>query len=220
MIENMFEAGLHFGYSKSSAHPSVSPFLYGNKDGVSIFDLEKTEHQLAEAKKFISEATTGGKVIFVGTKNEARGLIKEAAQSVGMPHVTTRWIGGTITNFSEIKKRIGKLEKMLADRERGEFGKFNKKEQLLLDRQIAKLQKYYEGLMGMTELPKAIIVVDSKAEAVAVKEAQDRSIPVIALSNSDCDISAISHPIPGNDAARASIELVLKELAGAITKAN
>lgn len=218
-ISEMFAAGAHFGYSKSSRHSSVQDFVFGTKDGVQVIDLEHTAKQLEAAQKKIADVTVnGGKVIFVGSKNEAISTTKEAANAHGMPYVTTRWIGGTLTNFSEIKKRITKLATMMADREKGEFGKFNKKEQLDLDKQIEKLQKHYTGLLTLTELPKAIIVVDSKAEAIAVKEANDMNIPVISLSNTDCDISKIGYPIVANDSSMKSIAYFIEKLAGSITK--
>jgi small subunit ribosomal protein S2 len=213
----MIEAGVHFGYSKRSAHPSMSPYVYGLKDGVSIFDLEKTQEQLEKAKAFLSEVSQSGKVVFCASKNEARSIIKKNAEKTGMPYVTARWIGGTLTNWNEISKRVSKLVRMNDERERGEFDKYTKKERLQFDRDIAKLERKYGGLVGMKELPKALLVIDPKAEDVAVKEAQDKHIPVIAIASSDCDVSAIDYVIPANDNARASLDLLMSELAGAIT---
>jgi len=218
-ISEMFAAGAHFGYSKSSRHSSVQDSVFGTKDGVQVIDLENTAKQLEAAQEKIKTVTVnGGKVIFVGSKNEAQSIIKETADSLGMPYVTTRWIGGTLTNFSEIKKRITKLSKMMADREKGEYSKYNKKEQLDLDKQIEKLQKHYTGLLTLTELPKAVIVVDSKAEHIAVKEASDMNIPVVSLSNTDCDISLVSRPIVANDASLKSISYFIGKLAESFTK--
>ena len=218
-IAEMFAAGAHFGYSKSSRHSSVQDFVFGTKDGIQVIDLEHTAKQLEAAQEKIKTVTVnGGKVIFVGSKNEAQTIVKETADSLGMPYVTTRWIGGTLTNFSEIKKRITKLSKMMADVEKGEYAKYNKKEQLDLDKQIIKLQKHYTGLLSLTELPKAVIVVDSKAESIAVKEASDMNIPVIAISNTDCDISLVSYPIVANDASLKSISYFIEKLASVFTK--
>ena len=218
-IAEMFAAGAHFGYSKSSRHSSVQDFVFGTKDGIQVIDLEHTAKQLEAAQEKIKTVTAnGGKVIFVGSKNEAQAIVKETATALGMPYVTTRWIGGTLTNFSEIKKRISKLSKMMADVEKGEYSKYNKKEQLDLDKQIIKLQKHYTGLLTLTELPKAVIVIDSKTESIAVKEASDMNIPVIAISNTDCDLSLVSRPIVANDASLKSISYFVGKLAEAFTK--
>lgn len=218
-IKEMFAAGAHFGYSKSSRHASVQDFVFGTKDGVQVVDLEKTAQQLAAAEEKIKTvAAGGGKIIFVGSKNESHAVIKDVAAKLAMPYVTTRWIGGTLTNFSEIKKRITKLSKMMADREKGEYEKYNKKEQLDLDKQIEKLQKHYTGLLTLTELPKALVVIDSKAEAIAVKEANDMNIPVISLSNTDCDITTIDFPIVANDSSVGSITYFINKLADAAAK--
>lgn len=208
----MVEAGVHFGYSKRSAHPSMSPYVMGLKNGVSIFDLEKTQEQIDQASSFLKEATASGKVILCASKNEARSIIKKTAEASGMPYVVTRWIGGTLTNWGEISKRVTKLARMTEERERGEFEKYTKKERLKMDRDIAKLEKYYAGLLTMKELPKALVVVDPKEEAVAVKEAMDKKIPVVAIASSDCDVTGIDYVIPANDNARASIDLIMNLL--------
>lgn len=212
-IKTMIEAGVHFGYSKRTAHPSMSQYVCGLKNGVSIFDLEKTQEQLDKATAFLKEAVTGGKVIFCASKNEARGVTRKAADKVHMPYVTTRWIGGTLTNWSEISKRVAKLERMTAERERGDFSKYTKKERLKMDREINKLEKYYSGLLEMKEMPKALIVVDPHEEEVAVQEARNKGIPVIAVSSTDCNVVGIDYVIPGNDSALASIELLINTLA-------
>lgn len=208
----MIEAGVHFGYSKRSAHPSMSPYVYGLKNGVSIFDLEKTQEQLEKAKSFLAEVSQSGKVIFCGSKNEARSIIKKNAEAVHMPYVITRWIGGTLTNWGEISKRVSKLVRMSDERERGEFEKYTKKERLQFDRDIAKLEKNYGGLVGMKELPKALVVIDPKAEDVAVCEAKNKNIPIIAVASSDCNVEGIKYVIPANDNARASLDLIMREL--------
>ncbi len=212
----MIEAGVHFGYSKRTAHPSMAPYVYGLKNGVSIFDLDKTQEQLDNITAFLSETVKSGKVVFCGSKNEARTIVRKAAEETHMPYVTTRWIGGTFTNWAEISKRVAKLERMTAERERGDFSKYTKKEQLKMDREINKLEKYYSGLLGMKEMPKALIVVDPKEEEVAVTEARNKNIPVIAIASSDCDVTGISHVVPGNDSSPASIELLITALKKAI----
>jgi len=220
-IAEMFTAGAHFGYSKASRHSSIQDSVFGTKDGVQVIDLEKTAAQLEFAQEAVRNLTVnGGKIIFVGSKNEAKDVVKEAARELGMPYVNTRWIGGTLTNYSEIKKRINKLAKMMTDREKGEYDKYNKKEQLDLDKEIEKLQKHYTGLLTMSELPKALIVVDSKSEHIAVKEASDMNIPVISISNTDCNIKLVSHPIVANDGASASIAYFITQLKESFTKGD
>lgn len=212
-MKDMFDAGAHFGFSKASRHPSVKNFVFAAKDGLQVIDLEKTADSLAAAEQKIKEVRTqNGIVVFVGSKNEAIKIVEENAKKIGMPFVTTRWIGGTFTNHNEIKKRVNKLSKMLVDREKGEYEKYNKKERLDLDKEILKLQKHYTGLLAMTEMPKLIVVVDSKAESIAVQEAKDMRIPVIALCNTDCDISGIDFPIVANDTSAKSIQYFITKL--------
>tara|TARA_B100000378_G_scaffold262236_1_gene244146 strand:+ start:885 stop:1562 length:678 start_codon:yes stop_codon:yes gene_type:complete len=219
VIQSMFDAGVHFGYSKATRHPSVKDFVFGIKDGVQIIDLEQTQSALAEAKEFLKEVAPTGKVLFVASKNESQDIIKRNAKDLGMPYVTNRWVGGTLTNFSQIKRRIQKLERMLDEREKGEFAKYTKKEQLMLDREIEKLKKNYGGLVGVTEMPKAVVIVDSGYEEIAMKEANIMNIPVVSISSTDCDISTIEYPIVANDSTRKSVDLIISELTSAI-KAN
>ncbi len=216
LIERMFKAGAHFGYTKSRRHPSVKPLIFGAKNKVEIFDLEKTKNYLDAAKEFVkSIAKNNGMILFLGGKNEAREAAKNAAMSVGMPYVAGRWIGGTFTNFTQIKKRVERLEMLSTQKEKGELGKYTKKERLLIDREIETLLRFFQGIVTMKEMPKALFVVDSKREHIAVTEAHKAGIPVIALAGSDCNLKDVQYPIPGNDASVASITFFL----GEITKA-
>jgi small subunit ribosomal protein S2 len=166
----LMEAGVHFGYSRTRRHPTVTPYLYGSKGGVDIIDLEKTAPMMEAAANFLSELGAAGKtVLFVGVKPEARNPIMDVAQSLKQPYVTERWIGGILTNFPEIKKRIGKLETLREDKVSGAFEKYTKKEQLLLTREMERLNKYFSGLTGLTKIPDAVVVVDSKKEHIAIK---------------------------------------------------
>ena len=213
VIDSMFKAGTHFGFSRSRRHPSVTPYIFGVKNKVEIFDLEKTSLLLAEAKKFVASVAAEGKqIVFVGGKHESRAAIRAAAQSVNMPFVDGRWVGGAFTNFKEIRKRIDKMEKLEDEREKGELSKYTKKERLLIDREIARLNHLFSGIASIKEMPKAVFVVDSRAEINAVKEAQDMGIPVIALAGSDCDITGITYPIVGNDASQESIRFFVNEI--------
>lgn len=215
-IDSMFKAGAHFGYSKSRRHPTVSPYIFGIKNKVEIFDLEKTTELLDAAKAFVSSIAKEGKqILFVAGKNEAREALKAGANALGMPVVAGRWIGGTLSNYSEIKKRIDKFEKLTADKEKGELAKYTKKERLLIDREIANLDRFFSGLIPMKEMPKALFVIDPKKEKIAVKEARDMGIPVIALLGSDCNLKEVEYPIPGNDASATSIKFFVNEIVAA-----
>lgn len=220
-IEEMFKAGVHFGYSKTRRHPSLTPYIFGVKNKVEIIDLEQTDELLEKALSFVSTLAKEGKqILFVGGKNEARGALKIAAESVGMPFVDGRWIGGTLTNFPEIKKRLQKLEDLVKQKEKGELSKYTKKERLMIDREIANLERFFSGISSLKDLPKAVVVIDSKKENIAVSEAKKMNIPVIALSGTDCDITGLAYPIVGNDASVQSITFFVTEIAKAYQKAK
>jgi small subunit ribosomal protein S2 len=209
-MQNLMEAGVHYGYSRTRRHPSVNPFLYGSKNGVDIIDLEKTTPQIEAAAKFIAELGAAGKtVLFVGVKPEARAHVIETASLLRQPSVTERWIGGILTNFTEIKRRIQKLEDMKEKRATGEYAKYTKKEQLLMDRELDRLNKYFSGLVGMSKMPEAMLVIDPKKEHIAVLEARKMNIPVIAMGNTDCSIRDIDYPIIANDSSASSIGAIL-----------
>lgn len=216
VIDKLFSIGAHYGLVASRRHPSVSPFIFGQKGGVELFDLERVARCLEEAlgvvKSLAGERKT---ILFVGGKAEAREAVNRAAQRLNQPYSAGRWIGGTLTNWPEIKKRLSRLEELSTMRERGELAKFTKKERLLIDREITELEEMFGGLRGMSKLPDALVVIDPRHESGAVTEAKQLGLPVIALMNSDCDRSQVTHPIPGNDAAREVIQYVLSEIADA-----
>lgn len=219
-IEEMFTAGAHFGFAKSRRHPTFKPFIYGQKNNTEIVDLEKTEKLLEKALVFVSSLGAEKKnLLFVAGKSEAREILKRAAEAINAPYVAGRWIGGTITNFDQIKKRVARLEDLISKREKGELGKYTKKERLLFDREIENLLRFFGGIRNMSKLPDAIFVVDSKKEHIAVAEASKFKIPVIALAGSDCDLSLVTYPIPGNDASRSSIEYFVSKIVEAYTAA-
>lgn len=218
-VEAMFEAGAHFAYAKSRRHPSTKKFIFGAKEGFEIIDLEETAKMLDEAKSFVYEiAKNGGQILFVGTKREASSYIKDSAMKVDQPYVTNRWIGGTLTNFSEIQKRVKKLEDLEAEKEKGLFAKYTKKERLLLDRDLEKLDGRFGGITNMKSKPKAIFVIDSKEEENAVNEGLVENIPIISISNSDCDISSIDYPVLANDSSVKSVRFFVDEIVEAIKK--
>lgn len=213
IIGAMFEAGAHFGYQKSRRDASVSPFVFGTKNKIDIIDLESTKEQLEKAKEFITKLAKEGKtVLFVGGKNEAKSFIKLGAESINQPFVASRWIGGTLTNASEIKKRIAKFEDLAKQKEKGELTKYTKKERLLIDRQIDKFEQMFSGIVSMKDLPKALFIIDPKKESIAVSESKKMNIPVVSLLNTDCNIKDVDYPIVGNDASTSSISFFVNEI--------
>jgi small subunit ribosomal protein S2 len=215
-IDHLFEAGLHYGYSRSRRHPSARPFIFGQKDGGDIFDLEETSKALARAAAFIAEVSASGKqVLFVSGKTEIGRLVQAAAEAAEMPFVVGRWIGGTLTNFEQVQGRISRLIQLRDEREKGELAKYTKRERLTIDREIEGLEERFGGIVSMRSRPGAVVVIDPKREHIAVAEANATKVPVVALANADCDMTLISHPVPGNDASVASVELVLKFLSQA-----
>ena len=212
-IDRMFAVGAHYGYSKSRRHPSVKPYIFGVKNWVEIINLEKTNDLLKDATEFAKKlGTEGKKILFVGSKNEAKSAIKEGADSIDMSYVTGRWIGGTITNFSEIKKRIKKMKDLSSEKDKGELAqKYTKKEQVMFDREMKNLETNFLGIGSMIEIPNALFVVDTKKEDIAVREARQKQIPIIGLLNSDTNLTIIDYPIVANDAKRVSIKFFVDE---------
>ena len=216
--EALASAGLQYGYSRTRRHPSVKPFIEGNYNGVDFINLEKTQEQLESAISFLSSMRNAGKVIlFVGVKPEIRSALKEVALSLNCPFVAERFIGGTLTNFPQIKKRIEKLHDLLKKKEAGELAVYTKKEQLLIQRDIDRLDRDFGGISSLTNLPQAIVIIDSGHEDMCVKEAKRLHIPVVALSNTDCTIDGIEYPIVGNDGSVSSVRFVLEAIKSALT---
>ena len=210
-------AGLQYGYSRTRRHPSVKPFIEGNHNGVDFINLEKTKEQLDTAISFLSSVHGAGKVIlFVGVKPEIRQIIKEVALSLNSPYISERFIGGTLTNFPQIKKRIEKLHDLLKKKETGELAVYTKKEQLLIQRDIDRLDRDFGGISALTNLPAAIVMIDSRHEDMCVKEAARLHIPVVALSNTDCTLEGIEYPIVGNDGSVTSVRFVLEAIKSAL----
>ncbi len=207
IIEKMFKAGAHYGYSKTRRHPSVSKYIYTTKNKSDIINLEKTSLLLDEATLFIKNLGAQNKVIlFVGTKPEAKVAIKNVAESLNMPYVVERWIGGTLSNFTEIKKRITELENYQKDIEKGGLDKYTKKERVVMAKKMEKLARYYTGLLGLKKAPDALFVIDAKNEHIATNEARKSGITVVSLVNSDSNIKGIDYPIIANDSGIPSIK--------------
>lgn len=221
MMEMMFKVGAHFGQNRSRRHPSVKPFVFGIKNNVEILDLEKTEVALEKAKNFVASLAVANKqILFVSGKSEIIGAIKIIASKIGQPVVAGRWIGGTLTNFGQIRKRIEKYENRLKEKEKGELAKYTKKERLLIDREIARLEFLFGGIVSMKEKPGALIVVDPKKEFTATTEARQIGVPVVAIASTDCDLSLVDYAIPANDSSVSAVTFFLNELAEAYENAK
>lgn len=220
-IEALSRAGVHFGRQKGRRHPSADKFIFGTKGNVEIFDLDATKAKLEEALEVVKEiGEKGGQILMIGGKNEAKGAVKDDASSAGLPFVAGRFIGGTLTNFVEIKKRVARLESLVEQKEKGELSKYTKKERLLIDREIDKLKKMFSGITSMKSLPALVFVVDPRKENIAVREANGLGIPVMALAGSDCNMKELAYPIPGNDASEASIRFITDKIASAYKEAK
>ncbi len=214
LIERLFKAGAHYGFSKSRRHPTSAPYLFGNKQGTDIFDLEKTSVLLADAREYLKAlASTGKTVLFVGTKEEIKGVAEVRARGLSVPFVTNRWIGGTLTNFSEIQKRLARLAMLRGQHESGELERrYTKKEHLLLTREMDKLAFHFGGISGMERIPGVLVVIDPRHEVTAVREAVHMHVPVIAIMSSDCSTQHITKPVFVNDSHHTSVALALDEL--------
>jgi len=214
LIERLFSVGAHFGFTKSRRHPTVTPYIFGNKQGTDIIDLEKTTNSLETAKAFLTEAGKSGKtILFVGSKEEIVPIVKAHAESIEMPYVVNRWVGGMLTNFPEIKKRIGRLNDLTAQGESGELErKYTKKERVIIGRELEKLRHNFSGIQKMDRAPHALVIVDPRHDAIATKEARELNIPIIGLTSSDTNLRLINYPIVANDALQASVTLILNEL--------
>ncbi|MCB9814221.1 30S ribosomal protein S2 [Candidatus Nomurabacteria bacterium] len=215
IIDRLFKAGSHFGFKKRRRHPTVTKFLFTTKDGNDIFDLEKTTEQLEIAKETIKQAGLLGKtVLFVSTKDESARIVKAAAEKADAPYVTNRWIGGMLSNFSEMKKRINRLETLTNEKQSGELErKYTKKERVLIGRETDKLTSNFFGISTIKKLPDYLLVIDPRHESIAVTEAHDRKIPIIAIMSSDCDASQVQVPVVANDSLQTSVALLVDELA-------
>jgi small subunit ribosomal protein S2 len=215
-IESMLSVGAHFGYAKSRRHPSTKSFIAGSKNGYEIIDLEKTADHLEKALAFVSDvAKDRGQILFVSTKKEFSSVIKDAALSIDQPYVVGRWIGGTLTNFEEITKRVKRLESLLEQKSKGLLAKYTKKERLLIDREIEDLDERFGGITNMKFKPKAVFVIDSKHEDIAVQEAIREKISVVGVANSDCDIDTLTYPIIANDSSIKSVKFFVGQIVDA-----
>ncbi len=215
--EALSKAGLQYGYSRTRRHPSVKPYIESNHNGVDFINLDKTAEQLDTAISFLKSVQGAGKVIlFVGVKPEIRQIVKEVALSLGAPYIAERFIGGTLTNFPQMKKRIEKLHDLLKKKETGELAVYTKKEQLLIQRDIDRLDRDFGGISALTNIPAAVVIIDSRHEDMCVKEAKRLHIPIVALANTDCTLEGIEYPIVGNDGSVGSVRFILESIKDAL----
>lgn len=213
-MKSLLEAGVHFGHQKRRWNPKMRQFIFAHRNGIHIIDLQKTLRMLDRASDFITEvAAEGKKILMVGTKKQAQDTILTEAQRSNAFYITTRWLGGTLTNFKTIQARIDYLVELETRQAKGEFALLPKKESLKLEEQIKRLNRYLGGIKEMTEMPGALFVIDVGKEAIAVAEARRVGVPIVALVDSDCDPDLIDHPIPGNDDAIRSIRLITGRIA-------
>ncbi len=215
-VRELFEAGVHFGHQTKRWTPKMRPYIYGSRSGIHIIDLDQTARLFKRAADFLTETIArGGHVLFVGTKRQAAEIVEEEARRSEQFFVTNRWLGGTLTNFRTMKgglERLRNLERMAED---GTYGQLPKKETVRLDKERARLEKYIGGLKGMGSVPQAVFVIDPSQEAIAVAEARRLHLPIVAITDTNCDPDKVDYLIPGNDDAIRSIRLITSAVADA-----
>ena len=220
-MKQLLEAGVHFGHQTRRWNPKMAPYIYTERNGIYIIDLQKTVKKLEEAYNFVRETSAnGGNILFVGTKKQAQDAIKEEALRCEQYYVNTRWLGGMMTNFKTIKKSIAKLNNLQKMAEDGTFDLLPKKEVSVLQKQTADLEKNLGGIKNMGELPSCVFIVDPKKERNAVCEAQKLGIPIVAIVDTNCDPDEVDYVIPGNDDAIRAVKLIAGVMANAIIEAN
>jgi len=216
-LMEMLKAGVHFGHQKSRWHPKMAPFLFGSRNNLHIIDLDKTLEELEKTTKYVKELAKEGKVIlFVGTKRQAQDIIKDAAERAGMPYATERWIGGLLTNFEEMKKRLKKFKEMQEELKSGEVEKYTKKEQVDFKKELEKMSKYLSGLQNLDKMPDALYIADLRTEKTALSEAKRKKVPVIGVCDSNVNPEVAKCIIPANDDAVNSIKMMADVIADAV----
>ncbi|MDI6850412.1 MAG: 30S ribosomal protein S2 [bacterium] len=216
-LKDLLEAGVQFGHKRRRWNPRMKPFIFTERDGHHIIDIRKTYEKLQEAYNFLKRLSSrGGTVLFVCTKKQGKDIVAEEAKRCGAFYMTERWPGGTLTNFETIRSRINRMKELMQMKETGELEQYPKKEQLLMLKELEKLQKVFTGIMDMETLPDAVYIVDLVKEDIAFKEAKRLEIPVVAIVDTNADPSQVDYPIPGNDDAIRSITLITRTLANAI----
>src|SRR3569623_537472 len=223
LVKQLIEAGVHFGHRASRWNPKMRPYIYGRRNLIHIIDVRETIRGLIRARKYLTQVAAGGSlVLFVGTKKQAAETVEREAARCGMPFVSDRWLGGTLTNFRTIRSRLSRLEELEQMKTTNEILAYSKKMQSALNREYRKMYRNLNGMRTMNRLPECLVVIDPKKEHNAISEARKLGVPTVALIDTDCDPDLVDLPIPGNDDSLRSIELVLDQLANAIIegKAN
>ena len=216
-MKALLEAGVHFGHQTRRWNPKMRPFIFTERNGIHIIDLQQTVSRLTAALDFVRDVVNGGQqVLLVGTKKQARDAIESEAQRCGMPYVTNRWLGGTLTNFTTIQARSEYLVRREEARERGDFERLHKKEALGIDKEIEKLNRHLGGIKQMNRLPGAVFIIDPAAELIAVAESRRVKVPIVAMCDTNCDPDLIDYPIPSNDDAIRAIKLITGRIADAV----
>lgn len=215
-MQELLEAGVHFGHQVRRGHPKMKEYIFGAREGVHIVNLEDSEKLLKEAAEYVYKLGEQGKVLlFVGSKKQAQDIIKEEAAKSDAPHMTYKWMAGLLTNFDEVRKNLKKLIEMKEKSEKGQLGQYTKKEQLLIARKLEKFEREWGGVANMDKLPDALFVIDCVAEKTAITEANKMSIPVVAIADTNCNPALLDYPIPGNDDATKSIKILTQTIADA-----
>src|SRR3989344_2047900 len=213
-VKDLLEAGCHFGHQAQRWNPKIASYVYTKRNGVHIFDLFQTAKKLEAAAQFVySLAKEGKTVIFIGSKRQAQDIVREEAVAAGAPYITIRWLGGTITNWDQVKKSIDKLNRLKQDKMDGKLDVYTKRERVLIDKDISRLERFFGGISQIKGIPDAIVVVDTKKEDNAVKEAITKKVPVVGIVDSNSDPERIDYAIPANDDAVRSITLIVHTLA-------
>jgi small subunit ribosomal protein S2 len=217
LVRELIEAGVHFGHRTSRWNPKMRPYIYGRRNLIHVIDVRETIRGLLRAKKYVQQvAAGGGIVLFVGTKRQAGETVEQQALRCGMPFVSDRWLGGTLTNFRTIRSRLSRLEQLENLRSSEELATYSKKMQSALNREYRKMYRNLNGMRTMGRLPEAMVIVDPKKEKNAVREARKMGITTVALIDTDCDPDDVDLPVPGNDDSIRSIELIVQQLADAV----
>ena len=216
-MKTLLEAGVHFGHQTRRWNPKMRPYIFTERNGIHIIDLQQTVGRLTAAFDFVRDIVNGGQqLLLVGTKKQARDAIESEARRCGMPYVTNRWLGGTLTNFTTIQARSEYLVRREEARERGDFERLHKKEALGIDKEIEKLNRHLGGIKKMSRLPGAVFIIDPAAELIAVAEARRVNVPIVAMCDTNCDPDLIDYPIPSNDDAIRAIKLITGRIADAV----
>lgn len=220
-LEEMLNAGMHFGHRTSSWHPKMEPYIFTSRKGVHIIDLNTSQEKLKIALEFLQKIASEGKVIlFVGTKNQVKSPLEQVAQEVGMPYVSEKWIGGLLTNFPVVKKSIKKYNDLIQERDTGKLEKYTKKERMHFEKEIEKMKSKFGGISELKKMPDALFVWDIKKEKIAVEEAIQKNIPVVGTCDTNVNPELVNYPIPANDDATKTIKMLLRLVEGTIKEAQ